>query len=198
LSISEIDGDSNRPQIPTDILLSRLPELVELWNELSNPNFEGASRYPEHLKLLLNFIQTECAGAIASLLDRLKDGVVGYADLSSLFRVGQLLVLKKDGEYQLSRCAEYHQTPYEIKIQTKKIEYDGRAYGVVTDDIEISKYDGHKKVTELLIRPLSLEPNEGEIRQDLLERGRKYACLRGILHREYKGPIFGASQYTVR
>ncbi|KAI9761178.1 MAG: hypothetical protein M1840_002010 [Geoglossum simile] len=185
-----------RISIPTNVLLTRLPELIKLWNRLSNPNFEGAPRYPEHLKLLLNFMQTECASAIASLLDRLKDGVVGYADLSSLFRVGQLLVLEKDGEYQLLRCAEYHQSPYEVQIQAKRVEYDGNDYGVVTDNIAVRKYDGHKMVTELLIRPLSLDPKEDEIRLDLLERGTKYAALRGILHREYKGPIFGATQYT--
>ena len=85
-----------------------------------------------------------------------------------------------------------------MEIEARRIENDGTKFGVATDKLYIEKYTGLKKITDLDVYPLSLAPNADEIREDALERGRKYSSLRGILHREYKGLVFEAGQHNVR
>jgi hypothetical protein len=147
---------------------------------------------------LLDYIQTECADSIANVLEHLKDGVIGYVHLRSLFRPDQLIVEKRDGEYQILKCTNFDDDGFDVEIEARRVESDGTKFGVVYDRIYIEKFTGLKKITDLNAFPLSLAPKADEIRKDVLERGQKYASLRGILHREYKGPVFNAGQHNVR
>jgi hypothetical protein len=179
-------------------LLSRLPELIGLWNELSRPGFKEDPRYAEHLKLLLDFLQTELAESIASFMGHLKDGSISYHNLRSLFRPDQLIVQRKDDEYQILKCSSFDFNRTGTHILARRVVYNGNEFGVTTDYINVPQYNGLKAITDLETYPLVFDPKAEDIRKDRLEGGRKYAMLQGILYREYKGPIFGARQRTVR
>jgi hypothetical protein len=174
--------------MPPPVIFTRLPELIKFWNDLNAPGCQKDPLYAEHLKLLLDYIQTECADAIANLLEHLKDGVIGYSHLRSVFRPDQLVVGKVDGEYQILKYTSMDDNGFDMETK----------FGVIMDRFYIEKYTGLKPITDLDLYPLSLAPNADEIREDAMERGRKYLSLRGLLHREYKGPVFDAGQYNVR
>ena len=85
-----------------------------------------------------------------------------------------------------------------MMILARRVVYDGNKFGVTNDCINVARYEGLKAITDLETYPLVFDPKSEAIRKGRLEEGRKYVTLRGILYREYKGPIFGVRQRTVR
>ncbi|KAH0545429.1 hypothetical protein FGG08_000430 [Glutinoglossum americanum] len=185
------------PSLPPQVILTRLPELVKLWNELTEPDCKQDPLYAAYLKLLLDYIQTDYADSIASLLEHLKDGVAGCSNLGALFRPDQLVVRESGDELQILKCTSISgSSGFGLDVKARRVEYDGSEFGVAAEEIRIADYKGLKKITDLVVYPLPFALKTDEIWQDALERGRKYVALRGILHREYKGPVFGTTQHT--
>ncbi|KAH8103842.1 P-loop containing nucleoside triphosphate hydrolase protein [Cristinia sonorae] len=71
--------------------------------------------------------------------------------------------------------------------QTDTQVNDGKAFGWVSQRVIIPSFRGIKRIDSLDAYPLKFCPKEGEVRKRLVERGRKWADLRGVHHMQYSG-----------
>jgi hypothetical protein len=75
-------------------------------------------------------------------------------------------------------------------IECFYIHYDGTRFGPVNASFQIRKFDGERDITSLPVVPLQWYEGECEIRERLVERGRKFTQLsnpKERAHRRYKG-----------
>lgn len=89
-------------------------------------------------------------------------------------------------------------TPY-WHIMCDMIADDGLKFGFTKDlgitprpdlysDLEIDHYEGAKKIQDLVVYPLKFAHDPDKIRNDLIERGRKYIGMVGHSYYETSGP----------
>ena len=89
-------------------------------------------------------------------------------------------------------------TPY-WHVMCDMIADDGLKFGYTKDlgiasrpdlysDLEIDQYDGARRIQDLIVYPLEYSPNPEQIRQEVTERGKKYARMIGNTYWETSGP----------
>ncbi|KAK6948964.1 hypothetical protein Daesc_009036 [Daldinia eschscholtzii] len=75
-------------------------------------------------------------------------------------------------------------------IECFYMHFDGKQYGPVNQTFQIPKFDGPREVSSLPIVPLEIRDDSEKIRNELLERGKKFAELSNpakTAHKLYKG-----------
>lgn len=80
------------------------------------------------------------------------------------------------------------------------IHFDGHQYGPVNQTFTISKFYGHRELISLPVIPIECDPKKDQIRQDLLDRGRKFVKLsnpRVAAHKKYCGLTLDTRQDQV-
>ena len=89
-------------------------------------------------------------------------------------------------------------TPY-WHVMCDMIADDGLKFGYTKDlgiasrpdlysDLEIDQYDGARRIQDLIVYPLEYALNPEQIRQEVIERGKKYARMIGNTYWETSGP----------
>jgi hypothetical protein len=61
-------------------------------------------------------------------------------------------------------------------------------------ELEIPHYDGVVKIAELAAYPIEWHPNHKDVREKLVERGRRWLQLTGVHHLHYNGVAYQKSQ----
>lgn len=75
-------------------------------------------------------------------------------------------------------------------IEAFYLGFDGNRFGPVNETFQIRKYVGEKDITTLPVYPLACDPDHGNTKKVLIERGQEFAQLsspKTIAHRKYKG-----------
>jgi len=75
-------------------------------------------------------------------------------------------------------------------IEGKYFEYDGKQFGYGTMSEEILDFQGARKITSLGCYPLNYHKTEAKIREDLIERGRKFVRLSGVHYKNHQGMAY--------
>ena len=65
--------------------------------------------------------------------------------------------------------------------------HTGPAFGMLKRPYVIRSFQYVEKIHEQIIYPLKYDPNPEKLKAALLERGRKWANLNGVFHKEYRG-----------
>lgn len=63
----------------------------------------------------------------------------------------------------------------------------GRSWGRVQHKICIFSFDGTEKIDALDAYPIKYHPDEDELKEALIARGKKWVSLKGVHHMQYKG-----------
>ncbi|EPS36366.1 hypothetical protein H072_10103 [Dactylellina haptotyla CBS 200.50] len=150
-----------------------------------------------HLKLLLDFLDSEFATLDADYRNYMEQGLTSFDLMWTLFKPGELVYTSFDGharvfeskgfkEQQIS-CAVYG------VIDGTYIDYNGEEFGHAQRYVLNPDFEGTRKITELDAFPLQYHPREKEVRLDLISRGRKFESLAGIHCMDYSGPTISGS-----
>lgn len=70
------------------------------------------------------------------------------------------------------------------------MHFDGKQYGPVNQTFQMPKFDGAREITSLPVIPLEIGADSKHLRNELLERGKKFAELSNpakTAHKLYKG-----------
>jgi len=69
----------------------------------------------------------------------------------------------------------------------KYIDYDGNIFGYESHSIRIKRFEGCRPLHGLPAFPLRFHPEASELRDRLIDRGKKFCGLHGMNYREYEG-----------
>lgn len=77
-----------------------------------------------------------------------------------------------------------------FQLDCHYIDYDGKTFGEATAVLEIDEFRGARRIDSLGVFPLAYHEDEAQVRENLIERGRKFGSLRGMHYKFYKGLAF--------
>ncbi|KAI1096478.1 P-loop containing nucleoside triphosphate hydrolase protein [Rostrohypoxylon terebratum] len=158
---------------------------------------EGRVRFKEdeesatQLKLLINWINAHFEAEIAAYdkcVGELR--AISYEYLWTLFPPGAIIhakVLNQHRAFRVHSCwYEAGETPI-LNIWADFVDFDGDKLGTRKAELFATKYAGTRQLRELATVPLDLVEGKDEIRERLIERGRKFESLVGQHFKQYDG-----------
>lgn len=75
-------------------------------------------------------------------------------------------------------------------IEGRYLEYDGKTFGMGTMEVEVEQFKGPRKISSLACYPLKYHKDSAALRQQLIDRGKKFVALKGMNYRFHKGMGF--------
>ena len=89
-----------------------------------------------------------------------------------VFDFGEEKILKK-GKFYILQC--------------RYLDFNGKVLGEVISNLLIPDFRGAKPITSLEAFPLKYHQEMAKVKSELIERGRRFASLKGIHHTAYQG-----------
>jgi hypothetical protein len=77
------------------------------------------------------------------------------------------------------------------------LEYDGKAFGMGTMEVEVEAFKGPRKITSLSCYPLKYHKDPNGLTEKLTERGMKFVALKGMNYRFHQGMGFYKKKRSV-
>lgn len=155
----------------------------------------GDEQSLQQLKLLLEWVKTTFELEIAAH-DRCmssKSKAIAYDKLWTLFMPGTIVYAKMQNHARAYRVQDYWYDDDDdelpcFNIKTQLVDYDGEAFGYRRTDLHIPKYSGVREVSSHEVRPLCFVDNADEIREKLMDRGRRFQEIASGQHfLQYRG-----------
>lgn len=159
---------------------------------------EGLKRFADdeetlsQLKLLLSWISShfelDFAGRNKCVNGDIK--AIAYDYAWTLFRPGTVAYCKMLGQPRAFEVIEAWYDTGELpglNVRSNFVDFDGDKLGTRKLDLFIPKYLGTQELSELSTMPLDLMDDAAEVREELLERGRKFESHVGQNYVQYEG-----------
>lgn len=146
-----------------------------------------------HFDLLFNIIHAEMSPHLQQTSDLVvKNKVISYDYLWTLFEPGTEVYSNIDGQdrlYQLSggRYVECAPGMRFYSLSCRYVDSDGAKFGFGSTTMTIGDFQDVKPIEDLNVLPSYLHPSIADIREKLLERGRRFEALQGCHHKAYSG-----------
>ncbi len=155
-----------------------------------------------HLDLLYAVLSEEITPHIEAMEDLTKNMVITFDYLWAIFAPGMELYTKvegqdcivslKDSRYGANMSGEF------FSLDFRYIDCDGNNFGYVSTSVDISAFDGVKKLIDLDAIPSHLHPDVETLVGRLHARGGKLERLNGFYHLSYSGFYIARSSRQVR
>jgi hypothetical protein len=156
----------------------------------------------EHLDLLYDILSPEILSHIEAMEDLTKNKVISFDYLWTIFAPGmdvyteingqERILSLRDSRYGANMSGEF------FTLECRYIDCDGSRFGYVGTSIEITSFEGVKKLVDLDAIPSHLHPNVESLIDRLHERGAKLENLNGFNHMSYSGFYTARSSRQVR
>lgn len=152
----------------------------------------------KQLKVLIRYLDEDYAKIKDSLYPMLDSGVITFDLLWALWKPNTLVYGTTYGSVEDPRVFKvdmaYHQSSIMrgnfYIIEGKYLEFDGKKFGYGTSAEDISEFQGARKITSLPCYPLKYHKDEARVRQNLIERGKKFVALSGVHYKCYSGVAY--------
>ncbi|KAL8718385.1 MAG: hypothetical protein Q9225_004477 [Loekoesia sp. 1 TL-2023] len=147
----------------------------------------------EHLSTAIQFVYEDFGSRIADLESLLEHRQITYELLWAIFPLRTLVFTKETllEQPQIMRIieTEYHkgQDGIFFDMGCQIIAHDGEDFGTSYQEIRIPIFDGAREVEDLTAFPLSFHRKEGALRNELINRGKKYIKFLDPVCQAYDG-----------
>ncbi|PHH63753.1 hypothetical protein CDD81_5518 [Ophiocordyceps australis] len=149
----------------------------------------------KQLKVLIQYLDSDYAKTKECLYPMLESGVITFDLLWALWKPNTLVfgnLYGSSDDHRVFRVdLAYHQNNILrgecYIIEGKYLEYDGKKFGFGSLAEEMGEFQGARKITSLACYPLKYHREEARIRQNLIDRGKKFVALSGVHYKCYSG-----------
>ena len=191
------------PQIDPNMLFLYLEDIREYRKELRTKATSEkkkkarkvAAEQASHLKCLLKYIDKDYAATKKTLYPLLEAGNITFDLIWTLFRSDTIIYTSTYSapdeprafkvEYATKESSFMKGTWYDI--EGKYLDFDGKGFGLGTMEVEIESFKGPRRISSLPCYPLKYHKDAEEMKQKLIERGRKFTELSGMQYKFHKG-----------
>jgi hypothetical protein len=172
-------------------IIHRWAELQEAIASINDEDEEG-KKTKEHAELFNDLMHKEFKTLIEESQDMMKNGVMTYEYLWTVFQPGRLIYTRQDGQ---DTAMKLQNTRYGIDrngnpcfwVSGKYIDWDGSRFGTQKLNLCIYPYTGTHKIGQLAAFPFDYHPEQESVKEKLIERGAKVESLAGSHYRAYHG-----------
>lgn len=171
---------------PFEPLVHRWDRLNALCEETADPQGKEA------IQQLMDFLRPILAPSIKAVAQTRDSGKISFNDVWQIFPPNQLVVTAFFGVDTICRVVKYKhedicgRPPYWI-VTLEYVDWNGETCGYATTTATIKSFKGARFVTSFPVFPLSFSESAAQIKQRIMERGRKFESLRGYHFRSCVG-----------
>ncbi|KAL7275470.1 hypothetical protein RUND412_001577 [Rhizina undulata] len=196
--VSGIGLREEKPTVEPNILFNYLSELeTQLEKARSAPSAEKNENLISHLALLVDYINSDYAATARRLYPLLEHDEITFDLLWALFLPNTLVYTVCAGSNE-PRClkldwGEQKETLERgrfFQLDCHYVDYDGKNFGKASAVLEIDEFRGSRRIDSLGVFPLAYHEDEETMRENLIQRGRKFGSLKGMHYKCYKGLAF--------
>lgn len=158
---------------------------------LENETLDQVTR--DHMTLLRDILQEECAETIKALGNYVDHGVVTYEHAWTIFQPDAVVVSSTGLGVQVAfrlKNASYIQTEEgnSFHLRCQSVDWNGKSFGWSTECVQLPEFEGIQPISELRVLPLAFHPEIEHLKHTLTQRGKRFAALAGYKYRSYDGP----------
>jgi hypothetical protein len=167
---------------------------VHRWKEFTFAcEADDETEATRHLQLLRSVLEPELQETFAAISDFKSEGAIKFHQLWMIFSPGIVVFSAQSGvecAYKLLRT-EMHVSKEEKRefflLHCCYIDFDGKKLGLALHMEAIVEYDESKTCAELGVYPFEMHSAMLNIKNKLVERGRKFVSLTRMAYRAYDG-----------
>ncbi|MCJ1223699.1 hypothetical protein MMC12_000342, partial [Toensbergia leucococca] len=151
-----------------------------------------------HVKVLVKYLDKDYAETKKTLYPLLESNTITFDLLWALFKSNEIAYCETYSnpdeprafkiEYATKESSFMKGTWY--NIEGRYLEYDGKTFGMGTMEVEVEQFKGPRKISSLACYPLKYHRDSEALKQQLVERGKKFVALKGMNYRFHKGMGF--------
>jgi len=159
----------------------------------------------KHVKVLIKYLDKDYADTKKTLYPMLASGLITFDLLWALFKPNTLAYTSTYGTADEPRAfkIEYAEKEFSFlkgewyNIEGRYLEYDGKNWGFGSMDAEVASFKGARKITSLACYPLMYHKDEEKMRNQLIERGKKFVSLQGVHYKSHEGLAYYKKKRSV-
>ncbi len=194
------------PIVDPNMLFLYLEELRTYMKELKTQSKsekkkkakKAAKLKADHVKVLIKYLDKDYTETKKTLYPLLESNTITFDLLWALFKSNEIAYCPTYSnpdeprafkiEYATKESSFMKGTWY--SIEGRYLEYDGKTFGMGTMEVEVEQFKGPRKITSLACYPLKYHKDSENLKQQLIERGKKFVALKGMNYRFHKGMAF--------
>ncbi|CAO2656235.1 Nn.00g050380.m01.CDS01 [Neocucurbitaria sp. VM-36] len=146
----------------------------------------------DHIELLYDVLRAELKDVIKTLEDYVDHGIVTFDHIWTIYQPGSIIYSDShngaQGAYRL-RSGAYVKTQcgraYQLTVEA--IDYNGNHFGRSVESIRLWEFLGSTPILGLSAFPLSFHPHQDKVREELINRGKKFEDVAGCHYKAYNG-----------
>lgn len=171
--------------------------IVHRWDKLNkilekDSLDSGGEKTAAAIKDLMAFLRPILAPSIEALAQTKETGKVLFEDVWQIYPPGEVAMTSFYGIEAAARVVQYEkkrnaQGLPSWEVELEYVDWNGDHCGFATTTVNIGYFPGSKFVTSLAAYPLSFSPDERQIKERLIARGRQFESLRGYHFRTCSG-----------
>ncbi|KAF2683996.1 hypothetical protein K458DRAFT_339090 [Lentithecium fluviatile CBS 122367] len=205
----------DKPSIQPNILFHYYDEIKTHVRKTLKPKLQRAKKRKDRkqleqqiaqCKLLLKYIDEDYEDVRKTLKPMLKAGTITYNLVWALFKPNTIAYTPTYGNKDDPRCFKvdycYEEEDWfgnkKWDIEGRYLEYDGKVFGLGDHFVQIAAFKGHKKIANLPAYPLDHHKDPETLREQLVERGKKFVSLQGQNYRVQNGLGYMKVKRTVQ
>lgn len=185
------------PSLKRLIFQAPFNPFVHRWTEFTNAlDQQEDEETRKHLQLLYKTLEAELKDTIAAKNDYIKNKVITFEHLWTIFQPGATLYTEEWGRHCGSKFSNgnYFDHPkygpcYGVNCQ--KVDWDGDKFGYASSQHLILAFGGTMQISALDAFPLEFHPEQKKIQALLLKRGKLFEYYHGYHYKAYKAFAIG-------
>ncbi|PYI04036.1 P-loop containing nucleoside triphosphate hydrolase protein [Aspergillus sclerotiicarbonarius CBS 121057] len=172
------------------------------WHRIEKLYLEQDPEVKDHFDLLYPILWDEITPHIDAMRDLTKNKVMSFDHLWTIFVPGMEIYTQFDGQ---PRLLELTDSRYGANmggefftLECRYIDCNGAGFGYVSTSLDIDKFDGVKRIVDLVAFPGHFHPDAENLVNRLQFRGEKFEQLNGFHHMSYSGFYTARSSRQIR
>ncbi|KAG8526543.1 uncharacterized protein KY384_008744 [Bacidia gigantensis] len=149
----------------------------------------------KHLKVLIDYLDKDYEETKKTLYPLLEKGRITFDLVWALFKSNDIVYTSTYGHDEQPRAAKVAYVSKEksllqgeyYDIDTRFLDNDGKRFGIASTTLDIKHFSGVRPITSLTVYPLKYHPQHEQLKQTLIERGKKFVALKGKQYKAQKG-----------
>ncbi|KAH8782147.1 P-loop containing nucleoside triphosphate hydrolase protein [Hyaloscypha finlandica] len=173
---------------------------VHRWEELAAAlDEEEDEETKKHLELLFAVLKVELTDIISARLDYIKNKVITFEHLWTIFVPGTTLYSAEwnrdcGSRFKSSSYFEHPKYGNCFGISAQKVDWDGDKFGYATAQNLILEFPGTMSISSLDTFPLEYHPEQEKVSSDLFKRGKLFESYHGYHYKSYKAFAIGKNK----
>ncbi|MCJ1462495.1 hypothetical protein MMC07_001097 [Pseudocyphellaria aurata] len=151
-----------------------------------------------HIKVLIKYLDKDYAEIKKTLYPSLESNTITFDLLWALFKSNEIAYCPTYSNADEPRAFKIEYATKEssfmkgtwYNIEGRYLEYDGKTFGMGTMEVEVEQFKGPRKISSLACYPLKYHKDADVLKQQLIDRGKKFVALKGMNYRFHKGMGF--------